>query len=47
MTQTPALLHYSPFGRAVSPSVRDFIDNNHYQLVELTSSDASMMSAGG
>ena len=39
MTQTPALLHYSPFGRAVSPSVRDFIDNNHYQLVELTSSD--------
>ena len=39
MTQTPVLLHYSPFGRAVSPSVRDFIDNNRYNLVELTSAD--------
>ena len=37
MTQTPALLHYSPFGRPASPSVRDFVDNNRYDLLELTS----------
>ena len=37
MTQTPALLHFSPSGRPASPSVREFVDNNRYDLVELTS----------
>jgi diguanylate cyclase (GGDEF)-like protein len=39
VTQTPALLHYSPFGRPASASVRDFVENNQYPLVELTSAD--------
>ena len=37
MTQTPALLHFSPAGRPASQSVREFVASNHYELVELTS----------
>lgn len=37
MTQIPALLHYSPCGRPVPETVRDFVDNARYDLVELSS----------
>lgn len=46
MTPIPALLHYSPLGRAPSPSVREFIDNNRYDLVELTSPEEVLARVG-
>jgi PleD family two-component response regulator len=40
VTQTPALIYFSPSARPASLSIREFVDNTGYQLVELTDSDA-------
>ena len=39
MTQTPAIIYFSPAGRPSSPSVHQFVENHGYDLVELTSRD--------
>ena len=42
MTQSasaPALLYFSPSGRPASSSVREFVENNRYDLVEFTSAE--------